>query len=120
MYGDGTAEEGGEDASHHGRRFVALERRDRAADSTVLWDHYNVRHLCIDHPERRIGRSDIERVLCDPKRSDFEDVVRGNKVSVTRLPDGRWVLVGWHDWYGQRYPFHAREVSERFVRRLER
>jgi hypothetical protein len=78
------------------------------------------RRCTTGHPERCIGRADVERVLCDPKRRDFEDVVRGNKVSIARLPDGRWVLVGWHDRRGRRYPFHARQVTQRFLRRPER
>ncbi|MGH7881868.1 MAG: hypothetical protein ACREN8_03030 [Candidatus Dormibacteraceae bacterium] len=99
------------------QRFVPLRGSDDEVIG-ILWDSYNLKHLGDDHPERDIKPSDIEEVLNDSERRDYEDSKRGNRVTIARIKDGRWILIAWKKWADQRYPFHAREVGQKFLRRV--
>jgi hypothetical protein len=49
---------------------------------TIRWHEHNLRHILIDHAERKITRREIEEVLLDP--------------ATVRWParNGRWRMVG--------------------------
>ena len=87
-------------------------------DRPVVWDAANRRHLGQDHPERRIALDEIDEVLSDPGRIETYLALRRAYQVIGRTSAGRWLVVIWIDQPEGRYPIHAREASQRIIRRI--
>lgn len=61
---------------------------------------------------------EIEDVLADPDRIEVHLTERQAYRVVGRTANGRWLVVIWIDVPEGRYPIHARQASERVIRRL--
>lgn len=87
-------------------------------DRPVLWDRANRKHLGEDHPERNISLTEIEEVLADVDRVEVHLTERQAYQVIGKTADGRWLIVIWIDQPEGRYPIHARQASQRVIRRL--
>ena len=98
-------------------RFVYTERVD---DRPIVWDAANRRHLGSDHPERHISIAGIEEALRDAGRIETELPSRQAHQVIGRTSAARGLVVIWIDDRDGRYPIHAREASNRIIRRISK
>lgn len=75
----------------------------------VVWREHNLRHLTIDHPERRVSREDVEDVLADPDRDEEVDRHHHTVVARGRNRQGEALVVAFIELAdGSAFPVHAR------------
>jgi len=88
----------------------------------VVWDASNVRHLERDHPERGIGREEVEQVLDDPERLESAEVRRSftYHTVIGNTKEARLLVVVWIDHPEGRFPVHARQAGRAAARRYYR
>ena len=89
-------------------------------DRPIVWDDANRKHLGSDHPERNISIVEIEEALHDLSRIETEVPARQAHQVIGRTAAGRWLVVIWIDDRAGRYPIHAREASNRIIRRISK
>jgi hypothetical protein len=89
-------------------------------DRPIVWDDANRKHLGSDHPERNISIAEIDKALHDLSRIETELPDRQAHQVIGRTAAGRWLVVIWIDDRDGRYPVHAREASNRIIRRISK
>ena len=85
----------------------------------VVWEESNLRHLIDDHPERGIGRNEVEEALADPDRIESTDVRKtvSYHAVVGSTAKGRLLVVVWVDHPAGRFAVHVRQAGRRAARR---
>ena len=94
----------------------------RMDNRPVVWDASDLRHLERDHPERGIGREEVEQVLDDPERLESAEARRSftYHTVIGNTKEARLLVVFWIDHPEGRFPVHARQAGRAAARRYYR